>query len=96
MKRNFRGFGQTHGTHAAPPAPGRHRTAEDATGSTNKKMPGHYGVEQVTTQNPTVVDVDAEKNLLLVKGAIPGHNDGIVFVRPSVKVALREAHAGKK
>ena len=59
-------------------------------------MPGHYGVEQVTTLNLTVVDFDAEKNLLLVKGAIPGHNEGIVFVRPSVKTALREAHAGKK
>ena len=61
----------------------------------NKKMPGHYGVEQVTTQNLTVVDVDAEKGLLLVKGAVPGHNDGIVFVQPSVKVALRAQHAKK-
>jgi large subunit ribosomal protein L3 len=61
----------------------------------NKKMPGHYGVEQVTTQNLTVVDVDAEKNLLLVKGAVPGHSDGIVFVRPSVKVSLRAQHAKK-
>ena len=43
----------------------------------------------------TVVDVDAEKNLLLVKGAVPGHSDGIVFVRPSVKVSLRAQHAKK-
>jgi large subunit ribosomal protein L3 len=41
------------------------------------------------------VDVDAEKNLLLVKGAVPGHSDGIVFVRPSVKVTLRAQHAKK-
>ena len=58
----------------------------------NKKLPGHYGVDQVTTQNLTVVDVDVEKGLLLIKGAVPGHNDGIIFVRPSIKVALREMH----
>ena len=98
MKRwSFRGFGQTHGTHEYrrhPGAIGQRKTPGRV--HPNKKMPGHYGVEQVTTQNLTVVDVDAEKNLLLVKGAIPGHNEGIVFVRPSVKTALREAHAGKK
>ena len=58
----------------------------------NKKLPGHYGVEQVTTQNLTVVDVDVEKGLLLIKGTVAGHNDGIVIVRPSIKVALREQH----
>ena len=58
----------------------------------NKKLPGHYGVEQVTTQNLTLVDVDVEKGLLLVKGAVPGHNDGIIIVRPSIKLALREKH----
>jgi large subunit ribosomal protein L3 len=55
-------------------------------------MPGHYGVEQVTTQNLTIVDVDVEKGLLLVKGAIPGHNDAIVYVKPSIKLAMREQH----
>jgi large subunit ribosomal protein L3 len=58
----------------------------------NKKLPGHYGVDQVTTQNLTVVDVDVEKGLLLIKGAVPGHNDGIIVVRPSIKVAMREMH----
>jgi large subunit ribosomal protein L3 len=94
---SFAGFGQTHGTHEYrrhPGAIGQRKTPGRV--YPNKKMPGQYGVEQVTTQNLTVVDVDAEKNLLLVKGAIPGHNDGIVFVRPSVKTALREAHAGRK
>ena len=97
MKRwNFAGFGQTHGTHEYrrhPGAIGQRKTPGRV--YPNKKMPGHYGVEQVTTQNLTVVDVDAEKNLLLVKGAVPGHSDGIVFVRPSVKVALRAQHAKK-
>ena len=62
----------------------------------NKKLPGHYGVEQVTTQNLTVVEVDVEKGLLLVKGAIPGHNDGIIIVRPSIKLSLREQHKAAK
>jgi large subunit ribosomal protein L3 len=54
-------------------------------------MPGHYGADQVTTQNLQVVDVDTDKGLLLVRGAIPGHNEGIVYVRPAVKQAIRDA-----
>ncbi|WP_338865950.1 50S ribosomal protein L3 [Myxococcus stipitatus] len=88
---------KTHGTHEYqrhPGAIGQRKTP----GRTypNKKMPGHYGVEQVTTQNLTVIDVDTEKGLVLVKGAVPGHNNGIVFLRPSVKVALREQHKAAK
>ena len=51
----------------------------------NKKMPGQYGHENVTIQNLTVVRVDAERNLLLVKGAIPGPNQSIVTVKTAVK-----------
>ncbi len=98
MKRwNFRGFGQTHGTHEYrrhPGAIGQRKTPGRV--YPNKKLPGHYGVEQVTTQNLLVVEVIPEKNLLLVKGTVAGHNDGIVIVKPSVKVALREGHKGKK
>ena len=50
-----------------------------------KKMAGHLGNERVTVQNLEVVRVDAERNLLLVKGAIPGAPGGDVFVRPAVK-----------
>lgn len=50
-----------------------------------KKMSGHLGAEQVTVQNLEVVRVDAERNLLLVKGAIPGAPGGDVIVRPAVK-----------
>ncbi len=50
-----------------------------------KKMAGHMGAERVTVQNLVVVRVDAERNLLLVKGAIPGAPGGDVFVRPAVK-----------
>lgn len=51
----------------------------------NKKMAGQYGNEQVTVLNLDVVKVDAEKNLIAVKGAIPGAKEGIVFVRNTCK-----------
>ena len=51
----------------------------------NKTMAGQYGNEQVTVQNLYVVKIDAEKNLIAVKGAVPGAKGGIVFVRDSVK-----------
>ena len=51
----------------------------------NKKMAGQYGNERVTVQNLTVIKVDAEKNLIAVKGAVPGAKGGIVFIRDSVK-----------
>ena len=51
----------------------------------NKKMAGQYGNEQVTVLNLEVVKIDAEKNLIAVKGAIPGAKNGIVFIRDSVK-----------
>ena len=50
-----------------------------------KKMAGHLGAERVTVQNLTVVKVDAENNLIAIKGAIPGPNGGIVAIRDSVK-----------
>ena len=51
----------------------------------NKKMAGQYGNERVTIQNLTVVKVDAARNLLLIKGAIPGPKGGLVIVRSTVK-----------
>ena len=51
----------------------------------NKKMPGHYGHETSTVLNLDVVRVDAEKNLIAVKGAVPGAKGGIVFIRNTVK-----------
>jgi len=51
-----------------------------------KKMAGHMGSEQVTTQNVEVVRVDVERNLLLIKGAVPGANGGDVIVTPAVKM----------
>ena len=51
----------------------------------NKHMPGHYGVERVTVQNLEIVRVDAERNLLLIKGAVPGPNGGLLLVRNACK-----------
>ena len=50
-----------------------------------KKLPGHMGVDRVTVLNLEIVKVDAERNLLLIKGAIPGAKGGIVTVRNAVK-----------
>ena len=51
----------------------------------NKHMAGHYGVDRVTVQNLEVVSVDVERNLLLVKGAVPGANKGLLIIRDTVK-----------
>ena len=51
----------------------------------NKHMPGHYGVERVTIQNLEIVKVDAERNLLLIKGAVPGPNGALLEVRNACK-----------
>ena len=51
----------------------------------NKKMAGQWGNEQVTVLNLRVVKIDSEKNLIAIKGAVPGAKDGIVFIRDSVK-----------
>ncbi|NLM75758.1 MAG: 50S ribosomal protein L3 [Clostridiaceae bacterium] len=50
-----------------------------------KKMPGHMGAERVTVQNLSVVRVDAERGLLLVKGAVPGPKGGLLIIKDSVK-----------
>ena len=50
-----------------------------------KKMPGHYGHETVTVQNLKVVRVDADRNIILVKGSIPGPNEAIVTIKSAVK-----------
>ena len=52
----------------------------------NKHMPGHYGVERVTIQNLDIVKVDSERNILLVKGCIPGPKGSIVTIKEAKKV----------
>ena len=50
-----------------------------------KKLPGHYGVDKVTIQNLSLIKIDAERNLLLVKGSVPGPKGGLLIVKNAVK-----------
>ncbi len=75
----------THGTGPIHRQPGSMGVIDPARIFKNKKMAGQYGNEQVTVLNLDVVKVDAEKNLIAIKGAIPGAKGGIVFIRDSVK-----------
>jgi large subunit ribosomal protein L3 len=87
MKRhNFKGQGASHGNHKHHRAPGSIGSASYP-GRVFKglKMAGHMGHEQVTTLNLEVVQADVERNLLLIKGSVPGPNGGVVIVRNAVK-----------
>ena len=75
----------THGTGPIHRQPGSMGVIDPARIFKNKKMPGQYGNEQVTILNLVAVKIDTEKNLIAVKGAVPGSKGGIVFIRDSVK-----------
>jgi len=86
-RHNFRMQDATHGNslaHRAPGSIGQCQTPGRV--FKGKKMAGQMGDERVTTQNLEVIRVDAERNLLLVKGAVPGANGGQISVRPAVKM----------
>ncbi len=92
--KGFQGAIKRHGQSRGPMAHGskyhRHAGSNGACSSPSKvfkgkKMPGHMGGKKVTTQNLEIVRVDAEKNLLLVKGAIPGPKKALVTIKESVK-----------
>ena len=83
---NFSTQDATHGnslSHRAPGSIGQCQTPGRV--FKGKKMSGHMGAENVTTQGLEIVRVDAERNLLLIKGAVPGAPGGDVIVRPAVK-----------
>ena len=87
MKRwNFGGLRATHGVSVSHRSHGSTGNRQDP-GRTfpGKKMAGHLGVERVTTQNLTVVSADEAEGLLLIKGAVPGHDGGYVLVSDAVK-----------
>src|ERR1043166_1792244 len=90
MKRwNFRGLRATHGVSGSHRSIGGTGGRQDP-GKTfkNKKMPGHLGVDRVTTLNLKVVQTDVERGLILVEGAVPGAKSGWVTVRDAVKKTL--------
>lgn len=83
---NFSMQDATHGnslSHRAPGSIGQNQTPGRV--FKGKKMAGHMGAKRITTQSLEVVRVDAERNLLLIKGAVPGATGGNVIVRPAVK-----------
>lgn len=89
MKRwNFRGLEATHGVSVSHRSHGSTGNRQDP-GKTfkNKKMAGHLGDERVTTQNLEIAAVDVEKNLIMIKGSVPGAKNGFVLVRDAIKKA---------
>ncbi len=93
--KGFQGAIKRHGQHRGPMAHGskfhRHQGSNGACSSPSrvfkgKGMPGHMGCVKVTVQNLSVVRVDAEQNLLLVKGAVPGPKKALVTIKETVRV----------
>ncbi len=83
-RHNFRGGGASHGSmiHRQPASNGDTNAGRVTKGS---RRPGHYGVDRTTLQNLEVVRADGERNLLLLRGAVPGGKNALVMVRRSVK-----------
>jgi large subunit ribosomal protein L3 len=102
VRWNFKGMCASHGTERKHRSPGsiggggadRGRGPRIKKG---KKMSGHMGDERVTIRSLDVVSLDPEKNLLVVKGAVPGASDGILFIRTPTRLYKRKARiqAGK-
>jgi len=97
MKRHhFGGQPATHGTerkHRSPGSIASHATFRGQCGKPKKglRMGGHMGSDRVTTRNHPLVRIDAENALLLIKGALPGPNGNIVFVRKSITARTPQA-----
>jgi large subunit ribosomal protein L3 len=91
MKRhNFGGMPATHGvsvSHRVPGSIGQRQTPGRV--FKGKRMAGHMGMQRRTIENLKIVRIDAERNLLLISGAVPGSAGGEVIVRPSVKAAAQ-------
>jgi len=96
MKRHhFGGQPASHGTerkHRSPGSIASRATWRGQSGKPKKgvRMAGHMGMDQVTTRNHPLVKVDAANNLLLIKGALPGPNGTLLFVRKSITAKVRE------
>jgi len=90
-RHNFSHQYMSHGnslSHRAPGAIGQRQTPGRV--FKGKRMSGHMGVVRRTTENLKVIEIDAERNLLLISGAVPGAQGGQVIVRPSLKAARQK------
>lgn len=95
-RHNFRSQRASHGNSRSHNVPGSISMAQDpGRVFPGKKMSGHMGDATVTTQNLDVVRVDADRQLLLIRGAVPGSKGGFVTVRPAIKSSAAEADANK-
>ena len=92
MKRHgFSGLGASHGVHKVHRAPGAiGACATPSRVFRGTKMAGRSGGRKTTTLNLTVVQADAERDLLLVKGSVPGPNGGVVLIRDAVKAVVEQ------
>jgi large subunit ribosomal protein L3 len=96
MKRHhFGGQPASHGTerkHRSPGSLASRATWRGQSGKPKKgvRMAGHMGVDRVTTRNHPLVRIDAANNILLIKGALPGPNGGLLFVRKSVTARVKK------
>jgi large subunit ribosomal protein L3 len=101
MKRyHFGGQCASHGTerkHRSPGSISAHATNRGFSGrpKKGKRMPGHMGAERVTVRSLEVVGRDKERNLLLVKGPVPGANQGLLVIREAVRLYKRKAKPAK-
>ena len=97
MKRHhFGGQPASHGTERKHRSPGSICSRASNRGHTGKpkkgvRMAGHMGMDQVTTRNLPLIRIDAANNLLLIKGALPGPNGGLLFVRKSITAKVKVA-----
>jgi large subunit ribosomal protein L3 len=91
-RHNFHGGGRTHGSmiHRQPGSNGDTNAGHTVKGS---RRPGHYGVDRVTHQNLEVVRADTERNVLLVRGPVPGARDGLVLISAAVRPPKQTAPA---
>ena len=90
MKRqNFHGLPASHGVkkhHRSPGSIGSHASNRGSgRPKSGRKAAGRYGAERVTIRNLRIVRIDADNNLVLVEGAVPGPNGGLVLIRPTNK-----------
>ena len=93
-RHNFRSQRASHGNSRSHNVPGSISMAQDpGRVFPGKKMTGHMGDETVTTQNLDVIRIDEARQLLLIKGAVPGSRGGFVTVRPAVKAKAAKEEA---
>ena len=96
-RHNFKSQRASHGNSRSHNVPGSISMAQDpGRVFPGKKMTGHMGDETVTTQNLDVIRIDEARQLLLIKGAVPGSRGGFVTVRPAVKAKPAAAKEGAK